>query len=506
MTNRGKHPQISPELEKQINLCANLPSLPAVALNIIEASKDPDISLHEVSEIISSDPAISVKLLKVANSPLYSQRRSLNNLRETLTLLGFNASLTIALSFSLLQSLGSDNNITHENYWKRSILSASIARMLGIRLRVARLEDLFLASLLQDIGILVIQCIKNSPYPDDDSYNLKHDDCVKFEKEVLGVEHPVVGAWLMKSWNLPENLVNAVMFSHSLNRNDVEQNIAESHFHYCLHLSGSLADVWLNDDPSTILLSILDVAKRILKVDNDEFNQIIVEIDDALPEITSMFDISLVQDKNREHVLNEARELLLERSIHSIKQSEDDRRYIDSITDRVEQIEKESRLDHLTKVYNRQYIDHLLDVEYEESNINHWPLSVAFIDIDDFKSVNDDHGHLIGDEVLKFISTFFSDNIRQTDVLARYGGDEFILMLPGSTSEIAQGMIERLLNLYNEKSAIHENGSVIKTTVTIGLATHLDQHDFDSSKKLIQAADEAVYKAKAKGKNCLVVY
>ena len=155
---------LTPELENALDSCTNLPSLPAVALKIIDAGKDPDVTLHQISAIISSDPAIqrssdpaiAAKLLKIANSPLYSQRRSLNNLREALTLLGFNASLTIALSFSLLQSFGSTNNVNHENYWRRSILAASIARILGSRLRVAKLEDLFLASLLQDIGILVI--------------------------------------------------------------------------------------------------------------------------------------------------------------------------------------------------------------------------------------------------------------------------------------------------------------------------------------------------------------
>jgi HD-like signal output (HDOD) protein len=174
MTKIDKNMGITPELEEKLKACENLPSLPAVALRIIEASKDPDISLHEVSEIISSDPAISVKLLKIANSSLYSQRRSLNNLREALTLLGFNAALTIALSFSLLQSLKSDAN--HEGYWKRSILAASIARLLGEHLNIRKLEDLFLASLLQDIGVLVIQCIKDSPYPSEKDGYLKHVD------------------------------------------------------------------------------------------------------------------------------------------------------------------------------------------------------------------------------------------------------------------------------------------------------------------------------------------
>lgn len=494
---------ISPELEKLLISCTNLPSLPAVALNIIDASKDPDISLHDISAIISTDPAVSAKLLKIANSPLYSQRRKSENLREALTLLGFNASLTIALSFSLLKSLG--NNKNHETFWKRSIISASIARILGSKLGVTKLEDLFLASLLQDIGILVMQCLDDSPYPED-SNDLQHIERINLELEALDLEHSLIGAWLLKHWNLPSYLINAVMYSHSLNTGLPNQSKENISFHYCLNLSGVLADVWLDGNREELLLSILEVTKKVLSIDNEEFNEIIIEIDDALPAMSDIFEMLLVGDKDREHVLNEARELLLERSIHAIKKSEEDRRYIESITDRVEKIEKASRLDHLTKAYNRQHIEKLLEIEYEESNINKWPLSVAFIDIDDFKLVNDTFGHLAGDEVLKSISNFFSNNIRQTDVLARYGGDEFILMLPGSTSNIAKALLERLLSLFKSEVIIDVKDIKITTSVSIGLATHTGMTGFEKLKDVLAAADEALYKSKKEGKNCLSVY
>ncbi len=506
MTEPNLRSLIPAKLQQTLKKCTHLPSLPAIALKIIEASKDPDISLHEVASIISRDPAISAKLLKIANSPLYSQRRSLNNLREALTLLGFNAALTISLSFSLLHSLGANDQINHENYWRRSILAASIARLLGIRLRVQRLDDLFLASLLQDIGILVIQCLEESPYPREKGHSLNHSDWIQLENEALHIEHPLIGAWLLQSWRLPEYLVKSVMFSHSLNMAEAPQDKTESYFHYCLNLSGSLADVWLDDNPGDLLLSLLEVTKTILKIDNDAFNQLIVEIDSALPEISAMFEISLVDDTTREHVLDEARDLLLDRSIHSIKQSEDARHYIENITDKVEQIEKSSRLDHLTQVYNRQYIDQLLETEYEEANINHWPLSLAFIDIDNFKTINDNHGHLIGDEVLKLIARFFAKNIRETDMLARYGGDEFLLMLPGSTSDIAKTVLERLLNLFKESVTLKVKGINLAMGISIGLATHMDKNDFDTLKDFMAAADEALYKAKASGKNCLAIY
>ena len=494
---------ISPELEKLLTSCTNLPSLPAVALKIIDASKDPDISLHEISAIISTDPAICAKLLKIANSPLYFQRRKSENLREALTLVGFNAALTIALSFSLLQSLVSNNN--HERFWKRSIISASIARILGSKLGVTKLEDLFLASLLQDIGILVMECLDNSLYPED-SHDLQHIERINLEIEALGLEHSLIGAWLLKHWNLPGYLINAVMYSHSLNTGLPNQSNEDISFHYCLNLSGGLADIWLDGNREELLLSILEVTKQVLSIDNEEFNEIFIEINDALPAMSDIFEILLVGDKDREHVLNEARELLLDRSIHTIKKSEDDRRYIESITSRVEKIEKESRLDHLTNVYNRQHIEKLLEIEYEESNINKWPLSVAFIDVDDFKLVNDTYGHLAGDEVLKSISNFFSKNIRQTDVFARYGGDEFILMLPGSTSEIAKYLLERLLSLFKSEVIIEVKDVKITASVSIGLATHTGMTSFEKLKDVLTAADEALYKSKKEGKNCLSVY
>lgn len=497
---------LTPELERALDSCTNLPSLPAVALKIIDASKDPDISLHEISSIISSDPAISAKLLKIANSPLYSQRRSLNNLREALTLLGFNASLTIALSFSLLQSLGGKNKTNHENYWKRSILAASIARLLGSQLGVKNLEDLFLASLLQDIGILVIQCIKGSPYVTENAQDLKHLDRIKVEKEMLKVDHSLIGAWLLKSWNLPEYLIKSVLHSHSLNIKEVGQSKDDDCFHYCVNLSGTLADVWLDEHPGELLLSALNVAKQVLKVNNDEFNQLIIEIDDSLPDISNMFEISLVSEREREHVIHEARELLLERSISSIKQSEDDRRKIDSITNRIENIEKASRLDHLTKVYNRQYIDQLLEEEFKEAANNSWSLSLAFVDIDNFKLINDTYGHLVGDEILKSISEFFAKNIRETDVLARYGGDEFLLMLPGSTSDTAKAVLDRLLDLFKGAITLEVKGEDLSARVSIGLATHMDGIKFNNLKEFIAAADEALYRAKSEGKDCLAIY
>lgn len=499
---------ISPELEKRLKDCTSLPTLPGVAVKIIELSKDPDATLSTVASIISSDPAISAKLLKLANSPIYSQRRSVSNLREALALLGFNAALTIALSFSLFQALNTskDNERVSVNYWRRSILSASIARLLGTRLGIVKLEELFLTGLLQDIGILVLDSLKDEAYAVESEKDLKHGERIKAEQEHLGTEHSVVGAWLLQSWKLPYTLVKAVMHSHTENENIAEQNDRERNFYYCLNFSGVIADIWVDGTPGESLKSIMDAVKMFLGLDKTQFNDLVTDINKAVPEISKIFEINLVDEEARAKVLDEAREILLLRSVHFIKQSEEARHDMESISKKVKKVEKINRLDHLTEIYNRRHFEHLLEEEFENSKLNKWPLSLALIDIDNFKRVNDTYGHLVGDEVIKSIARFFSENIRETDVLARYGGDEFILLLPGSTSDVANTLLNRLFSSFKDDPGVKTNGDILDTTLSIGLASYFGENDFKNVTEFIDAADKALYQAKNAGRNRLAVY
>lgn len=204
------------EVEKILCSCPSLPSLPAAVVKIIDASKDPEIGIAEVSDIIRIDPALSAKILKIANSPMYSIRREIHNLREALSLLGLDAAISVALSFSLYRALNENDasGIEHEQYWKRSILAATIARQIGIKLGLPNLEDLFLAGLLQDIGILALDSAANELHLAHNQPLATHKDRIKFELDSLGIDHSNIGAWLLKSWRLPKKLYQAVLNSH----------------------------------------------------------------------------------------------------------------------------------------------------------------------------------------------------------------------------------------------------------------------------------------------------
>ena len=117
-------------LKRKLELAGNFPSPPAIALQIIALSRQPDIDIGRVAAAISKDPGLTIKVMRVANSPLYAKRRKSENLRQALVALGLNAATTLALSFSLVATYksGKGAGIDYTQYWRRALLSASAAR------------------------------------------------------------------------------------------------------------------------------------------------------------------------------------------------------------------------------------------------------------------------------------------------------------------------------------------------------------------------------------------
>lgn len=153
-----------------------------------------------------------------------------------------------------------------------------------------------------------------------------------------------------------------------------------------------------------------------------------------------------------------------------------------------------STTDPLTGVYNRTKIDEELDRWVRYSKRQGRPLSVVFFDIDDFKKINDTFGHLAGDRVIVDIVKMILDNIRQSDVLARWGGDEFILLLPNTGKRQAAELAEKLRSLVAGRR--FEN--VGNLTCSFGLVA---AEESDSADLLLNRADQLLYSAKKHGKN-----
>lgn len=180
---------------------------------------------------------------------------------------------------------------------------------------------------------------------------------------------------------------------------------------------------------------------------------------------------------------------------------------------RLKELEELANTDDLTGMFNRRAIVHLLKEEFHKSGQFGFPLSVAMVDLDHFKIINDTYGHLAGDTVLKEITKVLRDGLRHIDVLGRYGGEEFLCILPSTSPEgamiTAERVRERVEELLFEVTGADvltpifpeeaPTGEIVRITVSIGVAS-LDGSMADAE-NLVSAADSALFMAKESGRN-----
>ena len=487
-----------PELQAVLAHCRDLPSPPAIALRIIDLAQQPDADLDATAEVIANDSALSARMLRIANSSLYADRRQVSTLAQALTLLGLNATLSLALGLSLSRTLR--NGQPHDEQailWRRSALAAMAARLLGEEVGLARLEELMLAGLLQDIGALALLQVRPEAYRDLLRTAEGPDDRLRRERDALGDDHAGIGAWIAGHWNLPGYLQQAILAS--------ESTVSDGNcFHDCVAASGLMADMWLAGDEDLAhgtRLRAMAIARDRLGLDQARFDVLVTRMSDALPDIASLFDVHIVQAAHLDAIVEHARELLLLRNLREIQDAIHARAQADAAQARVRQLEELALRDPLTGMYNRIQLEEVLEREFQASARLDSPLTLVFIDLDDFKLVNDRHGHLVGDQVLAEFAQVLSRRLRGADLIARYGGEEFLIVLGNSGADAALTVIQRLLDGISRTPMAMVEGAPLYVTFSAGLATHGEHERFEGAHDLLNAADQALYGAKRQGRN-----
>jgi two-component system cell cycle response regulator len=166
-------------------------------------------------------------------------------------------------------------------------------------------------------------------------------------------------------------------------------------------------------------------------------------------------------------------------------------------------LQRMARTDGLTGLYNRAYFRQRLDEEVSRATRYRQPLACLFIDVDDFKKINDRFGHLAGDAVLQEISRRTVESTRRNDIVARYGGEEIVILLPHTDIDGAVHQAQRLIRTVADRR-FPSLGMGERVTVSVGMAM-FDVDSMKSGEALLLAADTALYKAKQMGKNRLVI-
>ena len=174
---------------------------------------------------------------------------------------------------------------------------------------------------------------------------------------------------------------------------------------------------------------------------------------------------------------------------------------------RVALLEHENIIDPLIGIYNRRYMDRRLKEEFDRAKRYQHDLALLMIDIDHFKRVNDKYGYIVGDMVLRYCGSLILENVRAADIVARYGGEEILVIAPMTSSVGAVSLAERVrssIHIHEFVLASENNQQIeIKITVSIGVSC-LNAH-VENVESLIKEADKAMYQAKSGGRNRVVL-
>jgi diguanylate cyclase (GGDEF)-like protein len=487
------------DFETRLRAQVDFPSPSRVASEIIELARNPEIEMTKVAQAVGRDPAMTAKILRIANSAFYAQRRPSTNLRQALVIIGLNAALTLALSFSLLSSMRAVRaaGIDYTRFWRRALLAATAGRAFGEAIKVPQPEDILLTGLLQDMAVLAMDRIARDFYAELPQ-PAAHADWIAHERAHLQHDHAVYTALLLKSWNLPERIWNGVQHSHV--PETLPANTDAGRFARCVALGSDLAEAVLISERGAAIDALARRAIHLLQMNHEQFMQVVSHVMKLIPETEALYDTSILNPDDAENMLAEARELLAVRNLHALQEVSALQATANQLMNRTEQAEDASRRDPLTGVLNRAWLERLLEREFSEAAVFGRDLSIVHLDLDRFRNVNECFGNAAGDEVLRACAQALQTCVRSSDLLARFAGEEFLAVLPGADADIARQVAQRMLTAVatlNRQVA----GKPIALSASIGVASMSPKNRFPSTAALLEAVDHALYAAKLCGRN-----
>ncbi len=244
------------------------------------------------------------------------------------------------------------------------------------------------------------------------------------------------------------------------------------------------------------IIDLMTRAMVTLDSDNQEFNEKIYAQSEKIEEITLLDDIRKIKVALA-HEVEHTRQTIREKQDRENRQMEILAQKVEILNHELKKTKEESQKDGLTGINNRKTLDAYLRNLVERNNITRLPFSLLMIDIDDFKAINDTQGHQAGDRVLVSLTNKISGFIRSDDFMGRYGGEEFVLILPGASLRNANKKAKQICKTISSTRFIL-NDIQLKLTISIGVSSFKKG---DTALTVVERADKALYAAKRLGKD-----
>lgn len=490
---------MTPEIRDALQYCPNLPHLSPVTMRLVEMARDPDVGIGALVAVLAREPAIARRVLRVNNSsPLHPHRQPSDDLHGAVVGLGLDATMSLALGVSLAEPLrhAAGRHALLDKIRRRALISALVSRVIAKRLERPDLETLQLAALVQDLGVVALETALSEPYLEVLEQSRSHDDLLNCERRTLGADHGEAGAWLMDCWGLPKILCVTAMKAHDRETTDDNPDVgtcspggegllasAESvmsasnseefaGFVPIVALSGRVADLFLSEDldPATTKTTA-HLFEQWLGLGRAEFNSVLTETADGLSEVEAWFEEEVMSRQQATDAIDQARAILAIPEAPGMTDPPAEPRRAAEPEVTPLPAEDEPALDPLTGLQGAAQFDLVVQHEASRALQNHWPLAVAFIDVDHLENINRRHGRELGDRVLISVANVLRDNLRDRDFIMRYRGDTFAAVLPGAGADVAARVVERLRQSIEYLVHRVPDGENFAVTVSLGCAS-----------------------------------
>ncbi len=484
-------------LVNRIRQCPTLPSLPSIAIQVLDLAQKAEVDIAEIARVISKDPALSSKILRTVNSSFYGRSQSISTISHALVILGLQSVKTLVLGFSLVSNLAKSKSqgFKHLTYWRRSIFAATAARTIAGKIRIVQQEECFLAALLMDIGMLVLDQVLGEEYGPINEHAPTHEALSAAETEAVGMTHAEVGGLLATDWKLPPVLTLPIAHHHNP---DQVADPATRKLTDVIHLASRCADVFVDDNPAEAIAEVRGICQTAYQINEADCDAMLEEISKRTKEVAPLFEVNIGSNTTFDAILKKANEALVELTLRSQQQ-------VSSLSEQNVKLKHAATTDGLTGLSNRAHLDAFLTEQLTIATAKRQPLSLLIMDLDKFKNVNDTHGHQAGDDVLKYVGKLLRSAARPQDLAARYGGEELALVLPNTSRPTAAVIAETICRAIAAKPVVCKTVT-LQITGSIGVATLDPASPLKTAAHLIKAADLAVYAAKHSGRNCVRVF
>ncbi len=472
-----------------------LPSLPTIALEVIELVQQKDVPIKQIAYTIQHDPALSSKILRTVNSSFYGQAKSVSTISHALVVLGLNSVKTLALGFSLVANLqdSGGEGFDHIAFWRRSLYAAAGAKALAKATGNLAQEETFLGGLLQDLGVLAMTQALGDEYTDLLAQaGQDHGKLLELEQQAYECNHAEVGAALAESWKLPPQLIAPIR--HHVNPDQTPAPFAD--LVRCVVIGNSVAELFMSEGAcAQALEEYYAAAQTSLGLNRPSAEPLLKEIHKQTSEMSRLFDLPTGELGNPDEILAQANEALTALSLQQTNQLEQEK----------QKLLTEANTDPLTGVANRRRFNEYIAEQFDLVAGGAGDLSVLFLDTDHFKNFNDTYGHAVGDRVLVQLGKTLTAAMPDAGLVSRYGGEEFAVVLPATSRRDAARLAEQLRQQIEHSSVMSDDGEALHITASIGVST-FEGVFFDNVEQLVKAADQGVYAAKAAGRNCVRIF